>query len=129
MSELSKTVTEFLDEQKHPLINEIEMLRKIIIHSAEGLSENIKWNGPNYTFEEQDRITMRIFPPKQIQLVFHRGAKKQEQPKKKLIEENSKLLIWKENDRAVATFKTISEIEERKSDLSEIVKMWINATK
>lgn len=46
---------------------------------------------------------MRIQPPKQIQLVFHKGAKKLTQPKGKLIDDNW-LLTWKENDRAIAAF-------------------------
>ena len=77
-----------------------------------------------------DRITMRIHPPKQqVQLIFHRGAKKQEQPNEKLIQANSKLLVWKENDRAIATFKSSIYIENGKTDLTAIVKEWIIATK
>ena len=73
-------VTNFLDGQSHPLRENIEMLREIILGSNSEISENIKWNGPNYCFEEQDRISMRINPPKQLQLIFHRGAKKIAQP-------------------------------------------------
>jgi hypothetical protein len=109
----------------------IEQLRIYILTADDNLTENIKWNGPNYCFENEDRITMRIQPPttKQIQIIFHRGAKKQEQPQNKLIKENSKLLIWKENDRAIATFKNMTEIENAKTDLEEIVRNWIDKTK
>lgn len=122
-------VTEFLDGLNHPLRAEIELLRNIIMKSEDGLSENIKWNGPNYSFEDQDRVTMKIQPPKQIQLIFHRGAKKVDQPKTKLIDTNTKQLIWKGNDRAIMTFKNLSEIEKSKSELTEIIKKWIIATK
>lgn len=128
---LNTEVTDFLNAQKHPFRKEIEQLRIYILTADDNLTENIKWNGPNYCFNSEDRITMRIQPPttKHIQLIFHRGAKKQEQPKDKLIEENSKLLIWKENDRAIATFKNMTEIENAQTNLTEIVKKWINATK
>ena len=128
---LNSAVTDFLDEQKHPFRNEIEQLRIYILGADNNLTENIKWNGPNYCFGSEDRITMRIQPAttKQIQLIFHRGAKKKEQPKEKLIEENDSLLIWKENDRAIATFKNMTEIENAQIILTEIVKKWINATK
>jgi len=128
---LNNEVTDFLDEQKHPFRKEIEQLRIYILTADDNLTENIKWNGPNYCFNSEDRITMRIQPPttKQIQLIFHRGAKKQEQLKVKLIEENSNLLIWKENDRAIATFKNMTEIENAQTNLTEIVKKWINAAK
>jgi hypothetical protein len=129
MKELNNEVTKFLDELNHPMRTEIEELRYIILNSTIGLTENIKWNGPNYCFQNEDRITMKIQPPKNVQLIFHRGAKKQVQPPEKLIEDNSTILTWKENDRAIATFKNLSDIEDTKADLNEIVKKWITATK
>ena len=88
---LNNEVSDFLDLQKHPCRSEIELLRKIILSVNNKLSENIKWNGPNYSIESEDRITMRIQPPAaQVQLIFHRGAKKKEQPKNKLIANTSK---------------------------------------
>jgi len=124
----SNEVSLFLDALNHPLRNEIEFLRAIILLANTEFSENIKWNGPNYSFRDEDRITMRIHPIKQIQLIFHRGAKKLEQPSSQLIQETSGLLTWKENDRAVATFKSMLDIKKAESELSEIVKKWIEAT-
>jgi hypothetical protein len=126
---LNSEVTAFLADKNHPLRKEIEQLRILIVSIDSNLTENIKWNGPNYCFNNEDRITMKIQPPKNIQLIFHRGAKKMEQPKDKLINENSKLLIWKENDRAIATFTNIDEIKNANSDLTEIIKKWIVASK
>ena len=127
---LNKEVTEFLDMQNHPFRKEIDELRVNILTAITELTENIKWNGPNYCFENEDRITMRIQPLiKQVQLIFHRGAKKQEQPKDKLIANNSKMLLWKENDRAIATFKNMEDIQNGKTELTKINNDWINATK
>lgn len=129
-SNLNSEVTEFLDYQNHPFRKEIEQLRHVILSTTSSLAENIKWNGPNYSNETGDRITMRIQPPtKQVQLIFHRGAKKQEQPKDKLIANKSKMLVWKENDRAIATFKNMQDIENGKNELTEIIKEWISASK
>ncbi|MCB0473145.1 MAG: DUF1801 domain-containing protein [Flavobacteriaceae bacterium] len=128
MNVLNKEVTQFLDTQNHPLRDEIEHLRAIILKATDGLTENIKWNGPNYCFNEMDRITMRIQPPKQIQLIFHRGSKKMEQPKARIIASDSKLLSWKENDRAVITFKDLTAIENAKADLKAIINEWIEKT-
>lgn len=123
-------VTKFLDGQNHPFRNEIEQLRLIILGANDKLIENFKWNGPNYCFDNEDRITMRIQPPtKQVQLIFHRGAKKQVQPNDKLITNKSKLLVWKENDRAIVTFKSLQAIENGKDELTTIVNEWISATK
>lgn len=122
-------VTAFLDGLNHPFRAEIEALRTIILTAQADLTENIKWNGPNYSFQGEDRITMRILPPKQVQLIFHRGAKKQTQPADKLIETSSNLLLWKENDRAIASFKTMDEIESHRDELTAIVQKWIDASK
>ena len=129
MSTLNPDVTSFLDALNHPLRAEIENLRSIILSASESLYENIKWNGPNYAFDGEDRITMKIQPPKQIQLIFHRGAKKLEQPKTHLIEDPSGLLSWKENDRAVASFKSVDDIKNNEPAINEIVLAWLAATK
>lgn len=124
----SSEVTQFLNELKHPFIKEIEELRECILLSNKNLIENIKWNAPNYCFEDEDRITMRIQPmTTKVQLIFHRGAKKLEQPKDKLISNKSKMLVWKENDRAIITFKNSQEIENGKDELEKIINEWITA--
>lgn len=125
--DLHNEVTTFLDDLNLPLRNEIDQLRHLILSADSGLTENIKWNGPNYCFDNEDRITMRVQPPKQVQLIFHRGAKVKAQPNDKLINDASGLLAWKENDRAVATFKNVADIESRKEDLVTIVQNWIRA--
>lgn len=126
----SKEVTEFMNELNHPFRNEIEELRDCILASNKSLVENIKWNAPNYCFENEDRITMRIQPmTTKVQLIFHRGAKKQEQPKERLITNKSKMLLWKENDRAIITFKNKQEIEGGKAELEKIINEWLTAAK
>lgn len=123
----SKEVTQFLDELHHPMRKEIEALRAIILRTHASLEESIKWNGPNYHINGEDRITMKIHPPKVIQIIFHRGAKTKEQPKAQLINDTNGLLDWKTNDRAVATFKNESEVNDQKSVLSKVIKDWLAA--
>lgn len=130
ITNLNSEVSTFLDEQNHPFRLEIEQLRNCILSANPALTENIKWNGPNYCFDNKDRITMRIQPPKkQAQLIFHRGAKKQTQPKDKLILNESKMLLWKENDRAIVTFNSLQDIESGKTELTKIINEWLEATK
>lgn len=130
MENKSIEVNQLLAQGNHPFKIEIEHLRNCILSANSTLTENIKWNGPNYCFDDEDRITMRIQPPtKQVQLIFHRGAKKREQLKDKLIANKSKMLVWKENDRAIVTFKNLQEIENGKAVLTTIVNEWINAAK
>lgn len=125
---MNPTVNQFLNELNHPFRNEIDHVRSIILAASPLLSENIKWNSPNYSVDDEDRITMRIQPPKQqVQLIFHRGAKKQDQPKERLIADSSGILTWKENDRALATFQSLEAIEKASSELTSIIQSWIQA--
>ena len=88
------------------------------------MTENIKWNGPNYCYHNEDRITMRIQPmaKRQIQIIFHRGAKKQEHPKDKLIKIDCKLLIRKEINGAIMIFKNLQDIESLRIELTNIAR-------
>ena len=125
---LSNEVTAFLDSLKHSLRDEIEYLRTIIMSTEFDLTEGIKWNGPNYSINGEDRITIRINSPKQLQIIFHRGAKVKEQPEESLLSKKYNILVWKENDRAIASFKSIEEIKENSLMLKEVVAKWIEAT-
>jgi hypothetical protein len=127
MNKLNQEVTRFLIELNHPFIEEINELRTIILSTEKEIVENIKWNGPNYTFNNQDFLTIRINPPKKIQLIFHRGAKKLEQPEKKLIQDASNLLVWKENDRAILELNSLDQIRKNGTNLIEIIEKWIDA--
>ena len=122
------SVDNYLATLDHPLKSEIEQLRTLILGANTDLTENIKWNAPNFCFQGEDRITMRIHPPKQIQLIFHRGAKVQELPKTRLISDDSGLLIWKTNDRAVATFADSADILAKSSALTDVINAWLAAT-
>ncbi|MBI1307019.1 MAG: DUF1801 domain-containing protein [Bacteroidetes bacterium] len=123
---LNPEVTSFLDSSEHPLRTLIERLREIILNADTRLNENVKWNNPNYHVGEKDLITMRTYPPRQIQLVFHRGTQKLEVPKKPLIQDDSGILDWKTNDRAVATFSKESELEKSEKVLADLVKRWVD---
>lgn len=127
-AKLNPEVTTFLAGLNHPMMDEINHVRKEILAATPGLTENIKWNGPNFCFADQDRITMRIHPQNQIQLIFHRGAKVQQVPDHKIISDPTGLLTWRANDRALVTFKRKIDITQRKAELSKIVADWIKAT-
>jgi hypothetical protein len=44
------------------------------------------------------------------------------------LSKNYDILIWKENDRAIASFKSLNEIQENSQMIREIVEKWIEAT-
>jgi hypothetical protein len=123
----AKEVSRLLDELNLPRRKEIDLLRNGILSASPGLTENWKWNNPNFHVDGKDLITMRTQPPPQIQLIFHRGAKVVAQPQRPIIEDPEKLLLWKSNDRAIMTFKNESDIQNAFSSLQNIVANWILA--
>lgn len=125
---MNKEVTRFLDDLKHPFRSEIEEIRQIILNSHEEMREGIKWNGPNYSVGDKDRVSIRVHPPKLIQVIFHRGSKVLETPPEKLIRKDYGLLEWRTNDRAIATFKNREEFDHNKAKFAELVKNWLVKT-
>ncbi len=51
-NKLNSKVTDFLDELNHSFRKEIEALRIYILSANDNLTENIKWKGPNYSFDD-----------------------------------------------------------------------------
>lgn len=124
----SDEVTALLDSTSPPLRGEIDKLRKCILSSKHELLESVKWNGPNYSHESKDRITIRIGSPNKLQVIFHRGAKVAEQPNARLLKGDYSFLVWKENDRAVATFNNVDDFNSHSEEFAEVVDQWIEAT-
>lgn len=122
---LNPEVSMLVASINHPLESTITDLREFILELNSELFETIKWNGPNFVFLKEDRITLRVQSPKLIQIILHCGAKKQTLSEP-LISHESALLEWKSNDRAVITFKTSNEFEQSKSDLKVILTKWLH---
>jgi Domain of unknown function (DU1801) len=124
---LATEVTSFLAQRQHPLLAEIELLRILILSANSMLVENIKWNAPNYCLHAQDRITMHINSPQKLQLILHCGAKVKVQSAQKLLQEDFGLLVWRGNDRAIATFNNAQQITDCTSQLTTIINQWLLA--
>lgn len=124
----SNEVSRLLNELNPPLIQAIEQLRENILNVDLDLVETIKWNGPNYQYKNEDRITLRVQDTKQVQVIFHRGAKVKVQPKNHLIEDEFNLLVFKENDRAIINIKSIDEVILHQSSIQTLVHRWILAS-
>lgn len=119
-------VTVFLDAITAAKRSEIDYLRDLILSCAAELEETVKWNAPNYKYQSEDRLTMRITSSK-VQLVFHRGAKEKDLPAEHLIQDEFGLLEWKTNDRAVIALSNIEDIKRHEMQLIELIKRWLNA--
>jgi hypothetical protein len=126
-TESANPVLIYLVQLNHPLKSEILKIREMIFSAIPELTEHIKWNAPSFCLGGEDKITFNLPPKKDcVQLVLHRGAKKRELPEEKLISDESGLLKWAANDRAVIRFTSMQEIKHNESKLLEIIRKWLN---
>ncbi len=127
MSQPTQTVTDFIENLDHPLNDEVEILRAIILAVDEGITEQIKWKAPSFCYQGQDRITFNLHKNDRILIVFHRGAKAKAS-QSFIFEDSTGLLEWVSADRALLTFRDKADIEDTQAALTNIVSRWIHAT-
>ncbi|QYR21440.1 DUF1801 domain-containing protein [Paenibacillus sp. sptzw28] len=122
-------VLEFLNDLEHPLKEEIEEVRKIILSANDSITEHIKWNAPSFCFNNEDRITFNLQGKGFFRLVFHCGAKvKDHAMNKPLFEDTSGLLGWVTADRAIIKLTDRLDVESKRAKLTEVVTEWIKFT-
>ena len=108
-------VDEYLKSKEHPLNDEINRVRMIILETDDRIEETIKWSSP--TFMYKGNIASFFMNAQQfVSLMFHQGA---------AIEVDNNLLEGDGKEARVARFNNMEDIEAKKSDLEAIIKAWI----
>ncbi|WP_316569392.1 DUF1801 domain-containing protein [Neobacillus sp. YIM B06451] len=122
-------VAEFMAKLDHPLKEEIEEVRKIILNSDTRITEHIKWNAPSFLIENDDRITFNLKGKGFFRLIFHCGAKKNPETKKEpLFVDHTGLLEWQTNDRALVNFSNKNDVKAKEERLRTVIGEWIRIT-
>lgn len=122
-------VVDYLNNIEHPLKKEIEEVRKIILSANEHITEHIKWNAPSFCFNNEDRVTFNLQGKGFFRLVFHCGAKvKAYAGKGALFNDTTGLLDWVASDRAIVKLTDMSDVEDKRDKLAEVVARWIEVT-
>jgi hypothetical protein len=101
MTNRSREVERFMEGLDHPLKDGIGRLREAILGSNDRITEHIKWKAPSFRYAGEDRVTFRLYPQDRAQLVFHRGAKVKGDAADFAFEDDTGLLRWVAEDRAV----------------------------
>ncbi|MGE6260756.1 DUF1801 domain-containing protein [Heyndrickxia sporothermodurans] len=122
-------VVEFMDNLEHPLKEEIEAVRKIILSANKQINEHIKWNAPSFQFENEDRITFNLHGKGFFRLIFHCGAKKKDNiGQENLFDDTTGILEWVAGDRAMVKFTDINDVKAKEKKLKEVIIKWIEVT-
>lgn len=108
-------VDRFLEEKAHPLTDEIQSVREIILSVDPRITEAIKWKSP--TFMYKGNIASYFMNAKKfVSLMFHKGA---------LIKDGHELLEGDGKEARVARFMDMEDIEQKKEALVSAISEWI----
>jgi len=124
-SQTDPAVEAFLRELDHPLKQQVEAIRQIILGVSPEIREGIKWNSPSFRTTEYF-ATINVRDRDRIRLILHLGAKaKDNSTKKRPIPDPEGLLEWLATDRCLVTICDGEDIMARRAALEAIVGAWI----
>ncbi|WP_438022117.1 DUF1801 domain-containing protein [Sorangium sp. So ce233] len=124
-SQTNPAVIAFLRELEHPLKEEIEALRQIILGVSPEIREEIKWNAPSFRTTEHF-ATFNLRTKDRVRIILHTGAKVKGTAKEGVeIADPAGLLEWLAKDRCLVTFGDEEEIQEKRAALETILRAWI----
>jgi hypothetical protein len=127
MPNRSREVDRFMEGLDHPLKDGIEQLRAAILDSNDQITEHIKWKAPSFCYADEDRVTFRLYPKDRVQLIFHRGAKVRSDAADFAFEDDTGILRWVANDRAVVGLRDAEDVDAKLPALVEVVNRWVVA--
>jgi hypothetical protein len=112
---INPEVDDYLKKKAHPLTNEIQRVREIILATDSNVEETIKWSSP--TFMYKGNIASFFMNAKKfVSLMFHKGA---------TINDPNGLLEGDGKEARVARFESMEDIEQKKAALEAVIKEWI----
>ena len=126
---MKSDVDTFMAQLKHPFAVQIQALRESLLNSNKSITEQIKWKAPSFCIDGDDRVTFRLQPKDQCQLIFHRGSKVRSDVELFSFQDPTGWIEWKTNDRGVIDFATPEQLDERKARVVELANLWMQATR
>lgn len=106
----------------------VERLRAIVLNAADGVTEHIKWNGPSFCIDGDDRITIGLAPGGGVRAVLHRGVKVKDATGF-VFPDDSGLIQWAAPDRGVVAFADEAAVAAKADAFADICRRWLEATR
>ena len=105
----------------------MEAFRSIILSADPRITEGIKWNAPSFYCHHWFATFNRSPRAKDLaQVIFHRGAKAKPGKNTRYVDDPSGILEWITDDRCIARFDDLKEIETKKGALKKVVTQWVS---
>jgi hypothetical protein len=121
-------VDDYIKKLKHPLVDVVKALRRIILTTDSEIGEEIKWNAPTFFYAAEMRpsnpkeykrylVVFNLYKKDCIRLVFPSGAK---------VKDMSGLLEGDYADgRRLAMFYDLKDVAFKEKALQRIIKKWL----
>lgn len=122
------TVEAWLIAQTPEIRSTVGRIRSLALAAADGVTEHIKWNGPSFCIDGDDRITVGLNPKGGVRAVLHRGVK----PKNAAgfsFPDDSGLIQWAAQDRGLVNFADEAAVAANAETFSGICRRWFEATR
>lgn len=121
-------VSTLLDANKHPLRQEIDQLRTIILSADKAIQEGVKWNTASFKTSDWFATLNGLKHTKEPMIILHAGVKAKGLVLKDRIPDPQGLIKWLGNDRAQLVFKDATDITTKQQALQAILSAWIHLT-
>jgi hypothetical protein len=122
------TVEAWLAAQAPDIRSAVERLRVMVLDAGDGVTEHIKWNGPSFCIDGDDRITVGLAPKGGVRAILHRGVKVKD-ASGFVFPDDSGLIQWAAPDRGVVTFVDEAAIADSAKAFADICRRWLAATR
>ena len=122
------TVEAWLAAQTPAIRVAVERLRAIALDAADGVTEHIKWNGPSFCIDGDDRITVGLAPRGGVRAILHRGVKVKDATGF-VFPDDSGLIQWAAPDRGVVAFADEAAVTAHAEVFADICRRWLEATR
>ena len=116
-----------MSDQTADKLQEINKLRELILHTEPRLVENLKWNAPNYVYNDEDRITFNLMNKQNVvKIIIHMGATRKENKKASPVLGNGQGLVeWNSDIRGTIRFNGMSDISLKKEPFQTLISDWL----
>jgi uncharacterized protein YdhG (YjbR/CyaY superfamily) len=109
-------VDEFMEKLDHPFKAEVQIIREIIRNVDKGITEQIKWSAPTFSYAGEYLVTFNLWEKQKIHLVFHNPA---------ITRVKSKLLEGDYDRRRMSYFADRDDIHAKQVELENVIRQLV----
>ncbi len=108
-------VDEFMQKLDHPLKAEVQQVREIIKGVNKGITEEIKWNAPSFSYKGY-MVTFNLRARQHVHLIFHNPE---------VVHLKSAILEGDYPTRRMTYFADMKDVQTKKAELIRVVKQLV----